>query len=160
MLGINGVGYIVDKEDTQCYTTTVNISSKAEYGIRAMVEIAAANGPLKRGVIARRQGIPIPFLTQVLRALVNAGLVSSSRGPDGGYLLAQPADGITLLDIVTRLQGPVMPKGCLETHGSDACLIGGADCLLREVWSALKSANEQVLRSVTLDDLSPVHRGG
>lgn len=138
----------------------MNISSKAEYGIRAMVEIAAANGPLKRGVIAGRQAIPIPFLTQVLRALVHAGLVRSSRGPDGGYVLAQPAESITLLDIVTRLQGPVMPKGCLETNGSDACLAGGADCLLRDVWSALKSANEQVLRSVTLDDLSPVHRGG
>ncbi|MDP1809306.1 MAG: Rrf2 family transcriptional regulator [Actinomycetota bacterium] len=138
----------------------MNISSKAEYGIRAMVEIAASDGPLKRSAIARRQGIPIPFLTQVLRALVNTGLVSSSRGPYGGYLLAQPADSITLLDIVTRLQGPVMPKGCLETSGLDACLIGGADCLLRDVWSALKSANEQVLRGVTLDDLSPVHKGG
>lgn len=150
----------VDKVDTQWYIMVMNISSKAEYGIRAMVEIAASKGPVTRGAIAKDQAIPVPFLTQVLRALITAGLVQSRRGPDGGYTLAQPAGSITLLDIVTGLQGPVMPKGCLDTNRPDVCLIGGADCLLRDVWAALKSANERVLSSVTVDDLASVQRGG
>src|SRR3989304_8578801 len=138
----------------------MNISSKAEYGIRAMVEIAGARGPLKRADIAGRRAIPVPFLTQVLRSLVNVGLVRSSRGPEGGYALARPPGDITLLDIVTLLQGPVMPKGCLDRNKPDVCLVGGPDCLLRDVWSALKQANERVLASVTLDDLASVHQGG
>lgn len=138
----------------------MNISSKAEYGIRAMTEIAGGEGPVKRSVIAERQAIPIPFLTQVMRALVNAGLLKSSRGPDGGYTLARDADKITLLDIVIKLQGPVMPKGCVDVDRPESCLVGGADCLLRDVWSALKSANERVLASVNLDDLASAHQGG
>ena len=138
----------------------MNISSKAESGIRAMVEIAGGPGALKRSAISERQQIPMPFLTQVLSALVSSGLAKSVRGPDGGYLLARPADEITLLDIVSKLQGPVMPRGCLDPERPDVCLVSGPDCLLRDVWAALKAANEQVLGSVTLSDLSSVGKGG
>ncbi len=138
----------------------MNISSKAEYGIRAMVEIAGETGAIKRSAISEKQHIPIPFLTQVLSALVNSGLVKSSRGPDGGYVLARPAEDITLLDIVDKLQGPFMPRDCLDKANPDNCVAGGTDCLLRDVWAALKSANERVLGSVTLADLSSVRAGG
>ncbi len=138
----------------------MNISSKAEYGIRAMVEIAGESSAVKRSEIAEKQHIPIPFLTQVLGALVNSGLVKSSRGPDGGYVLARPAQDITLLDIVDKLQGPFMPRDCLDRADPDNCAVGGTECLLRDVWAALKSANEQVLGSVTLADLSSVKAGG
>ena len=138
----------------------MNISSKAEYGIRAMVEIAGETRAIKRSEISEKQHIPIPFLTQVLSALVNSGLVKSSRGPDGGYVLARPAEDITLLDIVDKLQGPFMPRDCLDEANPDNCMAGGVDCLLRDVWAALKSANERVLGSVTLADLSSVRAGG
>ncbi len=137
----------------------MNISSKAEYGIRAIVAIAGADRPVKRADIAARQSIPVPFLTQVLRALVNGGLVKSSRGPEGGYALGRPAEAITLLDIVTELQGQIMPKGCLDATRPEICLVGGSDCLLRDVWAALKSANERVLASVSVGDLVSAQSG-
>jgi Rrf2 family protein len=133
----------------------MNISARAEYGIRAMIEIGKQPRPLNRGLISERQGIPVPFLAQVLRALVNSGLVISSRGPDGGYVLSRSAESITLLDVVTSLQGPVMPKGCLSGENQASCLLGGPDCSLREVWSKLKTANEQVLAGVPLSRLIP-----
>ena len=132
----------------------MNISSKAEYGIRAMLEIAEAPTPVKRSVISQKQGVPMPFLTQVLIALVNAGLVKSSRGPSGGYTLAKSPNKISLLDIVTKLQGPVMPKGCVDETDGDVCVTGGDACRLRDVWSELKAANERVLSNVSLADLS------
>lgn len=131
----------------------MNISSKAEYGIRAMTEIAGVKRPITRGVISERQAIPVPFLTQVLRALVTSGLVKSNRGPDGGYVLARPASTISLLDIVTSLQGPIIPKGCLRPNEPELCLIGGETCSLRDVWSELKRVNETVLAGVRLSDL-------
>ncbi len=132
----------------------MNISSKAEFGIRAMTEIAGGVAPVKRSLISERQHIPMPFLTQVLSALVNAELVSSTRGPEGGYALARPAEAINLLDIVTKLQGPVMPKGCIGESESDVCHTGGSACRLRDVWAELKEANERVLSRVTLAQLS------
>ena len=132
----------------------MNISSKAEYGIRAMTEIAGGGNPVKRSLISERQGIPIPFLTQVLGALVNAGLVTSTRGPEGGYTLAKSAEAISLLDIVTNLQGPVMPKGCVNESNPEVCHTGGSACRLRDVWAELKEANERVLSRVSLAELS------
>ena len=132
----------------------MNISSKAEYGIRAMTEIAGGGAPVKRSLISERQGIPMPFLTQVLGALVNAGLVTSTRGPEGGYTLAKSAEAISLLDIVTNLQGPVMPKGCVSGPDAEVCHTGGSACRLRDVWAELKEANERVLSRVTLAELS------
>jgi Rrf2 family transcriptional regulator, cysteine metabolism repressor len=131
----------------------MNISARAEYGIRAMIEIAKQRRPAKRALIAERQNIPVPFLTQVLRGLVNSGLVISSRGPDGGYVLSRRPESITLLEVVTGLQGPVMPRGCLGAEDPPTCLTGGPDCSLREVWSKLKIANEEVLSGVTLIEL-------
>lgn len=131
----------------------MNISSKAEYGIRAMTEIAAGNGPVKRSFISEKQAIPLPFLTQVLVALVNSGLAKSSRGPEGGYVLARPASEISLLDIVTKLQGPVLPKGCVSEPDGQTCASAGDQCRLRDVWAELKEANERVLSRFSLEDM-------
>lgn len=130
----------------------MNISSKAEYGIRALAEIARQPRIAKRSAIAERQRIPLPFLTQVLQALVGGGLVSSSRGPDGGYSLARPATDITLLDVVTLLQGPVTPKPCLGENQATTCPLD-TDCRLRDVWQELRVANETILRQTTLADI-------
>ncbi len=124
-----------------------------------MLEIADGQAPVKRSVISERQVIPMPFLTQVMLALVNSGLVRSSRGPDGGYELARSPESISLLDIVTKLQGPVMPKGCLDAGESELCRTGGPQCRLRDVWSDLKQANERVLEDVSLKDLA-IEPGG
>lgn len=134
------------------------ISSKSEYGLRALSDIArnsasGQKGPVTRSGIAERQNIPLPYLTQVLRLLVNGGLLKSNRGPSGGYSLSMTPDKITVLDVVTMLQGPVAPTGCagLKDTGSSCDRFNG--CGLAGVWSQLKSASEDVLGKTTLHDI-------
>src|SRR3989440_11707838 len=85
----------------------MRLSMKTEYGVRAVVELAAnaGRGALQSGEIARRQVIPGPFLDQVLMTLRRAGLVRSVRGPHGGHLLSRPAAEIRLDEVIGCLEG-------------------------------------------------------
>lgn len=134
------------------------ISSKSEYGLRALVDIASHSGkdglrPVTRTDISGRQHIPLPYLTQVLGMLVGGGLLVSNRGPSGGYKLARTPDEITILDVVTLLQGPVSPAGCAGSQQESAACEHFSSCGLAGVWSDLKSANEEVLRQTNLSSI-------
>lgn len=130
----------------------MNIAAKTEYGIRALLAIAKSEGQIKRADIAARESIPLPFLTQILQNLINAKLIKSLRGPEGGYVLAKEPAKVTLLEVVTALQGPVMPRGCLDL-GSDVACDLESSCRLKDIWSELKEANEAVLARYTLQDI-------
>jgi len=137
------------------------ISSKSEYGLRALLDIATCEDgvPVRRSEIAERQQIPLPYLTQVLRSLVNGGLLKSNRGPSGGYLLSQAPDEISILDVVTLLQGPVAPTSCAGAGASGECQQLDS-CGLVGVWSELKSSSEQVLGQTTLKDILTGNQNG
>ncbi|RJQ43240.1 MAG: Rrf2 family transcriptional regulator [Gaiellales bacterium] len=130
------------------------ISSKSEYGLLALMDIALhqQDGPVNRSHVAERQQVPLPYLTQVLRELVNGGLLESTRGPSGGYTLAADPARISLLDVVMVLQGAVSPATCAGSDSDSGCgrLEG---CVLASVWSRLKSANEDVLKETMLADI-------
>ena len=86
----------------------VRVSAKADYAIRAMVELAAGgDGPLKGDRIAQAQSIPIKFLENIMSDLRNAGLVRSQRGAEGGYWLNRPADEVSLADVIRAVDGPL-----------------------------------------------------
>src|ERR1044071_672099 len=89
----------------------MRLSQRADYAAHAMVEIARAYGerPVHATEIAQRQGIPEPYLEQLLLALRRAALVRSYRGPGGGYTLTRPPAAISLADIVAALEGPFVP---------------------------------------------------
>lgn len=130
------------------------ISQKSEYGIRALADIVA-NGdeePVNRSDISRRQQIPLPYLSQVLGILVSGDLLTSTRGPAGGYRLKKRPEEISLLEIVTLLQGPVAPTHCSGGDTDPDCE-RFQNCGLAGVWSQLKTANEQVLRRTTLEEI-------
>lgn len=130
------------------------ISSKSEYGLLALMDIARnqEDGPVTRSQIAERLQIPLPYLTQVLGNLVSGKLLQSTRGPAGGYALAVDPAEISLLDVITVLQGAVSPTTCAGSDSSSGCerLQG---CVLANVWSRLKSANEDVLQETMLADI-------
>jgi Rrf2 family protein len=130
----------------------MNIAAKTEYGIRALLAIAKNQGQIKRAEIAATENIPLPFLTQILQNLINSKLIKSQRGPEGGYVLAKEPAKISLLEVVTALQGPVMPRGCLDL-GSDVVCNLEDSCRLKNIWSELKEANEAVLARYTLNDV-------
>jgi Rrf2 family protein len=131
----------------------VRISLRVDYAIRAMAELAAAaaDHPIRAETIASRQRIPRKFLLSILNELRRARLVRSRRGQEGGYLLARPARGIALADVMRAVEGPlanVHDASLGEIHYS------GAAAALTEVWKAVRSSLRSVLETTTVADLA------
>ena len=128
----------------------MKVSTRAEYGIRALMDLAQhyGEGPVQSHDIARRQGLPEPYLNQLLVTLRRAGLVQSKRGPTGGHLLAKSPDQITVGEAFLVLEGSVAPWLCVEE--AETTCIYAPGCGLRPVWQAVKEATEQVLNRTTL----------
>lgn len=131
----------------------MRISSRCEYGLRAMVFLAAheADKPIPLSEIAAGEGIPGPFLERILARLRESGLVRATRGVSGGYQLARAAGDIAVGDVVTALEGPLSLVGCVPDDG--ACERADS-CASRVVWRRLDSAITGALNSITLDDLT------
>ncbi|GAB3824268.1 RrF2 family transcriptional regulator [Dactylosporangium cerinum] len=129
----------------------MRISAKADYAIRALVELAADAGrPLVCEGIAAAQHIPYRFLKSVMRDLRRTGLVRSQRGCEGGYWLGRDAATITLADVVGAVDGELM-----TVHGES--LEGSADTTrapgVTAVWRAIQARTEEILTGVTIADL-------
>lgn len=131
----------------------MRVSTRAEYGIRALMDLAAhhGTGPVHCRAIARRQGLPEVYLTQLMAAMRQAGLVISKRGPHGGHALARPPAEISLREAFAVLEGTTAPWWCAEVENPD-CTYASA-CGLRPVWRAIRLAAESVLDRLTLADL-------
>ncbi len=131
----------------------MRISSKGDYGLRALFDLAQhlGEGPVQSEEIATRQGIPVNYLNQLLIIMRRAGLIESLRGPQGGHLLARPPKAISLLEIFTALEGPLLPD---EPVREDLVATVPEDHdLVIEVWSILRGRIEHILAERTLDDL-------
>jgi Rrf2 family protein len=128
----------------------MKVSTRAEYGIRALIDLAQhyGQGSVQSHDIARRQGLPEPYLNQLMTTLSRAGLVESKRGPSGGHVLARPPERITIGEAFLALEGSVAPWMCVEEE--EAHCIYAPGCGLRPVWQAVKEATEQVLNRTTL----------
>ncbi|HUY71772.1 MAG TPA: Rrf2 family transcriptional regulator [Gaiellaceae bacterium] len=129
----------------------MRVSAKADYAVRAMVELAAAGeGPIKAERISQGQEIPIKFLENIMSDLRNAGLVRSQRGIDGGYWLARPAAEIDLAQVIRAVDGPLAN---VRGHRSEEVSYAGSAEPLREVWVAVRASLRRVLEAVTLADI-------
>jgi Rrf2 family protein len=129
----------------------MRISAKADYAVRAALELAAATQvPVKGERISDAQRIPLKFLENILVDLRQAGLVASQRGPDGGYRLDRPASEITVADIIRAVDGPLA-----VVHGDrpDATKYDGSAAGLEDVWVALRANVRAVLEEVSLADI-------
>jgi Rrf2 family protein len=131
----------------------VRTTAKADYAVRAAVELAGAGPgePVKAEHIAEAQSIPLNFLENILAELRRAGIVESRRGAAGGYLLARAPAEISLADVIRAVEGPLatvrgMSPDLLEYEGSAAPL--------RDVWVALRASARAVLEQVTLADVA------
>lgn len=110
----------------------MQIPRRIEYALRAMIHLADRPGGVARGIeIAEREHIPKYFLEKVIRDLMRGGLVSSHRGPGGGYQLARPASAITFKDIIEAVEGPITLNICVD--GSSICALQPA-CRMYRVW--------------------------
>jgi len=131
----------------------MRISAKADYAVRADVELAVAPpGRVVKGEhMANAQAIPTKFLENILVDLRQAGIVQSRRGPDGGYWLARPPDQVTVADVIRASDGPL---ASVRGEKPEDLAYEGAAVELRQVWIALRASMREVLEQVTLDDLA------
>jgi Rrf2 family protein len=138
----------------------VRISARTDYAIRAVAHIAehmAAYGdgqPVKADEIARAQDIPPKYLLDILRDLRAAHLLRSQRGADGGYLLARPAEQMTLGDVIRALEGPLATVHDLSV--SQMSYKGPAG-ELPTVWKAMRTALRSVFDEISVADLATAH---
>jgi Rrf2 family protein len=132
----------------------MKISTKGDYGIRALIELAHRYGekrPTQSGDIAARQSIPESYLEQLLTTLRRAGFVRSVRGPQGGHVLARSAAEIAVSDVIEALEGPIIDVDCLD-DASNCTKNGG--CAQSEMWAAVRDAVVGVLANTTIADLA------
>ena len=135
-------------------------SSKAEYGVRLMVELGrqSPEQPTSLKAIADAEGLPLAYLEQVVARLRKAGLVMSARGAHGGYWLARPAEEIAMVDVVQALEGAIAPMECfvhdhtervLCSHEPDA----GRGCATKLLWTRVQGGIIRSLQTTTLAEL-------
>ncbi|MBI4310657.1 MAG: Rrf2 family transcriptional regulator [Chloroflexi bacterium] len=131
----------------------MRIPMKVDYGVRALVELAQRNDarPLSTSEIASRQGIPEPYLDQVLAVLQKFGYIRSRRGPQGGHVLAKSPGDINLGMVVGTLEGTGAPLFCIENPAE--CTLSAA-CAQREVWQTVEATVQNVLDTTTIADLA------
>ena len=136
----------------------MRFSVKAEYGLRALIELAIRNGegPIGAKDIAAKQGIPVRFLEQQITALRKAGLVFSQRGAGGGCGLAKDPRQINVLQVIEALDGPVIDMDCL-TPKEQACSRDSC-CVVQELWYQSQMKLKEFLQSITLEDLTKRHQ--
>jgi Rrf2 family protein len=131
----------------------MHVTAKADYAVRAIIELASssAESPRKVDDVARAQKIPVSFLENILTQLRSTGLVRSQRGPEGGYWLAQPADEVTLAQIIRAVEGPLV--GIRGQRPEEVEYAGSAEAL-QTVWIALRANLRKVLEDVTVADVA------
>jgi Rrf2 family protein len=128
----------------------VQIPAKAEYALRALLELSVLDEPATADSLAHAQELPTKFLSSILNDLRRAGYVTSRRG-QGGYLLTRPAGEITVAEVMRTMEGSLV-----EVHGRppEKATYRGAALHLREVWLAARASLSSVLETVTLEDIA------
>lgn len=126
----------------------MKLTSKGRYAVTAMIDIALnqEKGAITLSLISERQAISLSYLEQLFSKLKKAGLVSSARGPGGGYRLSRAASEISISEIISAVDESVDPRKC---EGKENCL-GGVRCLSHELWSDLSEMIDSFLKEITL----------
>jgi Rrf2 family transcriptional regulator, cysteine metabolism repressor len=137
-------------------------STRAEYGVRVMVDLArrAGEDPLSLGDIAEENGLPLAYLEHLAARLRKAGLVESKRGAHGGYLLARPAEEISMAEVVEALEGAIAPIECISAD-PDGTLVCARErdpehdevCPTKLLWTRVRGSIVTTLQDTKLSDL-------
>jgi Rrf2 family protein len=131
----------------------VRITAKADYAVRAAIELAAVadSRPVTAEQLAAAQDVPLSFLENILRELRHAGLVHSQRGHDGGFRLARPASQISVADVIRAVEGPLATVRGGPPENSH---YNGAASALPQVWIAIRKNVRSVAEAVTVADVA------
>jgi FeS assembly SUF system regulator len=129
----------------------LKLTKKADYGLIALKHLVNSQASASAKEIADTYGIPVALLSKILQKLVKAGFLNSEHGANGGYKLARDPRGITALEVIRSIDGPIVLTACFTEHG--ACT-HSSRCSVRE---PLRKVHEGILRllsSITISDMS------
>jgi Rrf2 family transcriptional regulator, cysteine metabolism repressor len=138
-------------------TGAVHFSTRGEYGVRLMVELARHHGagPISLAEMAAHEALPRPYLEQLVVSLREAGLVRSTRGARGGYTLARDPEQVRMGEVIRALEGPIAPMVCASEEPVHAGICERAGfCNVNVLWVKVRDAITDALDSVTLADLA------
>ncbi|MEO6351208.1 MAG: Rrf2 family transcriptional regulator [Candidatus Limnocylindrales bacterium] len=144
-------------------TGAVHFSTRGEYGVRMMVELARhhGSGPISLTEMADHEALPRPYLEQLVVSLREAGLVHSTRGARGGYQLTKEPNEIRMGEVLRALEGPLAPMVCASEDATHAQICGRSGfCNVNHLWLTVRNAISTALDSITLADLAvprPLH---
>lgn len=129
----------------------MKLTSKGRYAVTAMIDIALnqGKGPITLSLISERQGISLSYLEQLFAKLKRAGLVSSARGPGGGYRLSRAANEVTISQIIHAVDELVDARKCAGRANCN----NGDECLSHELWADLSELIDTFLKNITLQTL-------
>lgn len=135
----------------------MKVSTKGDYGVRALVELAHhyGEGPMQSATIASRQDVPEPYLDQLLTTLRRAGFIRSVRGPQGGHALIREPGEVKLSEVMVALEGSLAPLACVDDP--ESCTKSGG-CVQRDVWEQVRDATQAILENVSIGDLAKKER--
>jgi len=130
----------------------LRLSTKGQYGVRAMYEIAKASGsgPVTIRKISEEQNVSVAYLEQILNKLRKSGIIKSIKGPGGGYILARDPKMISIGEILQELEGPVAITSCLDPK--EGC-VRVDSCVTHLLWKSLGDNIEHFLDGMKLQDL-------
>lgn len=133
----------------------IKLSKFTDYAVVILGEMARMNGArMAASDVAARTNLPEPTVAKILKALTRGGILSSTRGVNGGYGLIRTADQITVADIITAMDGPISLTDCADNN---ACVLEG-HCGMHGRWGKVNMAIRTALDSVTLADLILTHK--
>ena len=139
----------------------MKVSTRGDYACRALLSLSLhieEGTPTSVRDIAERTALPQPYLEQILLALKGAGLVRSKRGVGGGYILSRSPEEITLAQIVSAVDGPIVVGDFGEPHQNGACDHEG-QCVLLSIWADVGEQMRRLLEESTLADVAAISRG-
>ena len=135
----------------------MRLTTKGRFAVTAMVDLSMrqTRGPVTLSAISERQHISLSYLEQLFGKLRRAKLVTSVRGPGGGYCLARPTSGISVAEIITAVDEPIDATQC---GGKENCL-DDRRCVTHDLWATLNEKMNDYLGSVSLADVVAHQQG-
>jgi Rrf2 family cysteine metabolism transcriptional repressor len=142
--------------------TVVIFTTKAEYGVRLLIQLGLQSGnrpggPLSLKSVAETESLPLAYLERIAALLKKAGLVQATRGAHGGYVLARPAEAITMDQVVLALEGAIAPMDCFfdDREGRVLCShhTDGEHCATKLLWTRVQVGVIKSLQRTTLAEL-------
>ena len=135
-------------------------TTKAEYGVRMLIQLGRMGGrqPVALKALAEAEGLPLAYCERIAALLKKAGLVEATRGAHGGYVLARPAEEITMDHVVLALEGAIAPMDCFvdDRDGRVTCshaVDAGEACATKLLWTRVQMGVIRSLQRTTLAEL-------